>query len=576
MSKGQDPNQAIVAAASPRQLPYTDPGMAGSAMAAPTPEGAPQFRPGIPIPQGGPQGAPPPQAGPPPQAALPPVPDTPTGIKSPVTNPQSPADAPRATQSPPDLANMYVELMRKNQNAQQLDSGLTLMAAGLSNSPATRAALISASGGGGHSGMSLSGADIVNMQKLQTEQQNQLVRQAAKAGLMKRYGLDAPTVDYLDSTGKLDDVISHKNTQNLVQVTHPDGTMTFNDPQSGQEVTKISGQKTRPTQVVTDQNTGKQTLIYSDTGDPVKELVGETKPTATELVKDDNTGEQKLIEKETGKVIQQIVPPRQPGQKISEDDDKLFQINKERVDKGQPPMGMEDYLKNIKRTGVSVNVSPSGATFPDPPAGYAYLRNQDPNNTVKTDTEGKPQMYKIEGGKPAEVEADKAKKEASAKVQSTFAASNVGSAVKGLLDNIDKPGVTGPGSKLVRSATGWIGGLPPDVADEYLRTIKSNVTIDTLRQMRQSSPTGGALGNVSDFEDKMLASVIGPLSTELGSADLKRGVTRVQAAMELLANDNFNKDPAKFQAALNTRMDELYSQTKPAGRKIEMVKPPNQ
>jgi hypothetical protein len=99
--------------------------------------------------------------------------------------------------------------------------------------------------------------------------------------------------------------------------------------------------------------------------------------------------------------------------------------------------------------------------------------------------------------------------------------------------------------------------LPHDVYDSALKTIQSNVTIDTLRQMRQASPTGGALGNVSDFEDKMLQSVIGPLNTYTSPAEARKGLIRVQAAMELLADDNFNKDSSKFKDALEKRMIEL-------------------
>src|SRR5580765_4011154 len=75
-----------------------------------------------------------PPSGPPPQPAAPaPQPNAPQGVQTPVTNPQPATAAPAATQSPPDLANMYLELMRKSQNAHQLDSGLSLIAAGLSN-----------------------------------------------------------------------------------------------------------------------------------------------------------------------------------------------------------------------------------------------------------------------------------------------------------------------------------------------------------------------------------------------------------------------------------------------------------
>ena len=47
--------------------------------------------------------------------------------------------------------------------------------------------------------------------------------------------------------------------------------------------------------------------------------------------------------------------------------------------------------------------------------------------------------------------------------------------------------------------------------DNYLNTIKANVGFDKLQQMRESSPTGGALGQVSDMENKLLQAVNGAL-----------------------------------------------------------------
>lgn len=45
----------------------------------------------------------------------------------------------------------------------------------------------------------------------------------------------------------------------------------------------------------------------------------------------------------------------------------------------------------------------------------------------------------------------------------------------------------------------------------YLDTIKANVGFDKLQQMRDNSPTGGALGQVSEMENKLLQAVNGAL-----------------------------------------------------------------
>lgn len=66
-------------------------------------------------------------------------------------------------------------------------------------------------------------------------------------------------------------------------------------------------------------------------------------------------------------------------------------------------------------------------------------------------------------------------------------------------------------------ANGWTGllsALPESdagVLARYLETIKSNVGFRALQEMRDNSPTGGALGNVSELELKQLNAVKGSL-----------------------------------------------------------------
>lgn len=49
---------------------------------------------------------------------------------------------------------------------------------------------------------------------------------------------------------------------------------------------------------------------------------------------------------------------------------------------------------------------------------------------------------------------------------------------------------------------------------DYLDTIKANVGFDNLAEMRENSKTGGALGNVSDYENKLNQAVKGALNAK--------------------------------------------------------------
>lgn len=71
---------------------------------------------------------------------------------------------------------------------------------------------------------------------------------------------------------------------------------------------------------------------------------------------------------------------------------------------------------------------------------------------------------------------------------------------------INKGYATGWGSFLSAAPNSDAGALK-----NALLTIKTNIGLDKLQNMRDTSPTGGALGNVSDTENKFLQAVNGAL-----------------------------------------------------------------
>jgi hypothetical protein len=58
--------------------------------------------------------------------------------------------------------------------------------------------------------------------------------------------------------------------------------------------------------------------------------------------------------------------------------------------------------------------------------------------------------------------------------------------------------------------------------------IKSNISFDTLQEIRKNSPTGGALGPVSDKDIELLASKIGSLDVGQGEKQLDRSLADIQ------------------------------------------------
>ena len=96
--------------------------------------------------------------------------------------------------------------------------------------------------------------------------------------------------------------------------------------------------------------------------------------------------------------------------------------------------------------------------------------------------------------------------------------------------------------------------VPSSQAAELRRQIdvlKSNATIENLTAMRQSSPTGGALGAVSDRENSMLAAAAGTLDAAASGPDFARAL------------DNYERTLLRIVHGPEAG-DAIYAETRPA------------
>lgn len=96
-------------------------------------------------------------------------------------------------------------------------------------------------------------------------------------------------------------------------------------------------------------------------------------------------------------------------------------------------------------------------------------------------------------------------------------------------------------NEAIRLAPGGSGfasllkGIPTTQAmklDSVLTSIRANNGFDTLIEMRQNSPTGGALGNVSDFEGRNLQAAIAELNQALDDKSLIAALQKVKRARD--------------------------------------------
>lgn len=175
-----------------------------------------------------------------------------------------------------------------------------------------------------------------------------------------------------------------------------------------------------------------------------------------------------------------------------------------------------------KVRGPSTNVTVSGGTSygTQPPADYRYVREPLPGGgeTVR--------MEVIPGSKTDMALRDKEAKEGK-RTEATVRAGNI------VTEDIDRIGklvatstlpTAGPGATFL---SGISGTGASDVA-HLLEGIGANIAFDKLQEMRASSPTGAALGAVSDKENAMLQSVYGSLKQSQSQEQFSQNLARLK------------------------------------------------
>jgi len=116
--------------------------------------------------------------------------------------------------------------------------------------------------------------------------------------------------------------------------------------------------------------------------------------------------------------------------------------------------------------------------------------------------------------------------------------------------------------RAIAKANGWTTGfwgsaaskVPGTAAHDLmntLNTIKANLGFDKLQAIRDASPTGGALGQVSEMENILLQSVWGSVEQSQTQEQLVENLNRIKAIREqyaILKRQAYEQDVARFGA----------------------------
>lgn len=419
------------------------------------------------------------------------------------TTPAAPPQ-PAAYTSPPQLMDLYAQLMERQRKSDLIDRGVGLLASSFAQ-PENKAAILQATGAGsGGSGQDDPMSFLKGVMDFQANNQalaQKAAMRAAIPAIAKENGIDVATAQYLFDTGKLDSVIQDIRKPDSQVVQQPDGTYIVVDKRTGKVGDPFGAAKPREIEVTTDDR-GNKFAVYKDTGERV--------------------GSENIVN----------------GQGAS-DDEKLWRADEaDRKERGLPSRSLSQFLQenNRSRAGAS-NLGPNGIDYGNPPTDMAWKRK--PDGSIEVDGNGAPVAVPVSGGKldvaTKEDEATKLKKEAQGNVATAFVDRSIDDGlniIKASSNNWTQP-ITG----FAGSAASYIPGSTAYNLSETLNTIKANLGFAKLQQMREASPTGGALGQVSDFENKLLQSTFGSLEQAQGNEQLVRNLYRVKALAGAIVNN---------------------------------------
>lgn len=162
---------------------------------------------------------------------------------------------------------------------------------------------------------------------------------------------------------------------------------------------------------------------------------------------------------------------------------------------------------NQTKAGTTVNVGPQGQAFGDPPKDTVWKRN--PDGTVFINEEGAPVSIPIAGTKLANQALEKDEKAEIAAEQAVVSGGVVlGNIqeIREVMENSVLP-TTGVFGQILRN----VGGTGALDVKKLLDPIEAAIGFERLQAMRDASPTGGALGQVTERELTLLSSALGSL-----------------------------------------------------------------
>ena len=221
-------------------------------------------------------------------------------------------------------------------------------------------------------------------------------------------------------------------------------------------------------------------------------------------------------------------------------------------------------------TNITNTIGPDGIDYGEPEKGTVFARDDDGNIILEPDPNNpqylRPVQVPIGGGS---VERERLAGEAAANVrgsQKKRTADVVVDSVDRALDSIEKnpAGTTGWGGAFLQ----YLPGAEAQSVQQRLLTIKANIGFDRLQLMRESSPTGGAVGQVSNFENQLLQATFGALEQSQNSDELGYNLRRIGALYSVVTGDS---EQTQALAQIGQAVDRGEMTPEQAGQMVEGI-----
>lgn len=196
-------------------------------------------------------------------------------------------------------------------------------------------------------------------------------------------------------------------------------------------------------------------------------------------------------------------------------------------------VGMKSEIARAGRPSVTNNIGPTGVDYGDPEKGLAWARN--PDGSVQLDDRGAPIALPYKGGSVYREKQEADEKGEKRQGEKEKYADIVTQDIDRVIDLTEK--ATIPATGMVGSVAQNIPGTSAHNIQQLATGIRANITFDKLQGMREASPTGGALGQVTDFENRLMAATLGSLEQSQTEEQFLYNLKRVRDIYSRIINE---------------------------------------